>query len=117
MKNYQKALDDMKRHIVGIPVLGWYYTKDADLLQKLVDEKFEFESRKDNLIADSKWECVGECYGDGAFLKRNEVVTFVRKTGKFDVVLIEKENGNDTYMPTQQFLLCFKPIRIGKTNE
>ena len=61
MNKWQKALDDMKRHIVGIPVLKYFYIKDADLLQKLVDEKVEFESRKDKLIVGSQWECVIQC--------------------------------------------------------
>lgn len=37
MNKYQEALDDLKKHIIGIPILSWYYKKDTDTIQELVD--------------------------------------------------------------------------------
>lgn len=37
MNKYQQALENMKHHIVGVPVLKWFYTKDADTIQELVN--------------------------------------------------------------------------------
>lgn len=119
---YQEALDDMKRHIVGIPVLGWYYKKDADLLQKLVDEKFEFESRKDYLVLDSLWECVVECYirYDDIFVRVDDlfvlvtkgyVCQFICEQGDFVIIWCSEDHYK---LPKEQFLLCFKPIKEGE---
>ena len=53
-------------------------TEDALLLNDLVNEKLEQESRKDKLIIGSEWECVANCYcesyGDALKIEKGIVV-------------------------------------------
>jgi hypothetical protein len=76
-------------------------------LQQLIDEKLEQESRKDKLIVGSQWECVANCYyesyGDALKIQKGEVT----KITSYHNHTLAITRG---IMPTQQFLLCFKPI-------
>jgi hypothetical protein len=108
--NYQEALrriidEYIPMHYEGKPMNQ--QTEDALLLQALVNEKLEQESRKDYLIVGSQWECVANCYyesyGDALKIQKGEVT----KITSYHNHTLAITRG---IMPTQQFLLCFKPI-------
>ena len=86
-------------------------TEDALLLNDLVNEKLEQESRKDKLVVGSKWECVANCYcefwGDCLKIEKGTVIQLQSNHGHTLAL-------NRGIMPTQQFLLCFKPLKEGE---
>ena len=114
MKDYQKAFDDMKKHIIGFPILKWIYVKDVNLIQELIDEKVEQETRKDKLVAGSEWVCVTKCYGE---LDKYELISFyegeIYEITNTHFVEEQLELNEYLFVYTQQFLLCFKPIKEG----
>lgn len=94
-----------------------YYTGNKhyfDELENLAIEKDEQESRKDHLIVGSEWECVANCYyesyGDALKIEKGEVT----KITSYHNHTLAITRG---IMPTQQFLLCFKPIKEGDKDE
>lgn len=119
MKDYQGAISRIIDEYIPISYNSKpmnQQTEDALLLQELVDEKIEQESRKDKLIVGSEWECVALC-----------LVAEISSKGKLTSILtvlgvVCTFIGNDDFMstikvkdkhyviPTEQFLLCFKPI-------
>jgi hypothetical protein len=63
-EKYQEALDELECYSIQW-VVNYVDNEAADkmlnhskLLQQLIDEKLEQESRKDKLIVGSEWECV-----------------------------------------------------------
>ena len=95
-----------------------YYTQNKhyfDELEKLAIEKDEQESRKDYLKVGSKWECVANCMIDkGAhsseYVKNGDIVEIHYCDPELFVFIDEHRF---LMIPTQQFLLCFKPIKEG----
>ena len=85
---------------------GEHTIEDFELLKKLAKEKDEQDSRKDKLIVGSQWECVADCYsefwGDCLKVEKGTVVTLQSFHG-FTL------SFNRGIMPTDQFLICFKP--------
>lgn len=135
MKNYQEAIDRIKEHCLASPSrmmgeefgFGHDYDMDHDgyedeieLLQELLDEKTEQESRKDKLIIGSKWECVVDMMAiekpknnvrGWIDITRCEKVTIISLSYKDDNWFIEIGGfGYYVIMAKEQFLLCFKPI-------
>ena len=91
-----------------------YYTQNKhyfDELEKLAIEKDEQESRKDKLIVGSEWECVADCYcefhGEALIIVEGELIK-VQSIHNHTLAI------NRVIMPTQQFLLCFKPLKEGE---
>ena len=91
-----------------------YYTQNKhyfDELEKLAIEKDEQESRKDKLVVGSKWECVANCYcesyGDALKIEKGTVVQLQSNHGHTLAI-------SRGIMPTQQFLLCFRPLKEGE---
>ena len=109
MKKYQEALRRMYELLGKIP----FEVELSDLkpLSELVNEKLEQESRKDKLIVGSKWECVANCYcesyGDALKIEKGEIT----QLQSYHNHTLAISRG---IMPTQQFLLCFKPIEKGE---
>lgn len=113
MNKWQKSLDKVS-NCKG-------FLSDVDLLQQLIDEKIELESRKDKLIVGSKWECVAKSlapismrYIDPILDKRTIAI---QKSWVLTVLEIEKDyvklqyENIKCFLSQDQFLLCFKPIK------
>ena len=93
------------------------FDDDMNVIQKLIDERIEFESRKDKLIVGSEWECILENYS-------MYYEPFIIRIGnKFKIKTIYYEGTMEisnqsfpkgAYLPTQQFLHCFKPSEKGE---
>ena len=58
MKDYQEALDRLENFAYH----GGEKGNNVKIIQELVNEKLEQESRKDKLVVGSEWECVADCY-------------------------------------------------------
>ena len=122
--NYQEALRRMYELLGKIP----YEVELSDLnpLRELVFEKLEQETRKDKLIAGSQWECVAICYSEGISFRAP--ICLVNVKGIVEITEIGESDGihyveysfqngirlDEFAIPTQQFLLCFKPIKEGE---
>ena len=111
MKKYQEALRRMYELLGKIP----FEVELSDLkpLSELVNEKIEQESRKDKLILLSKWECIAKNQGSEYLCETEEIVTI--KLDNSGVILVEHDE-HDAYniIPTEQFLLCFRPLKEGE---
>ena len=124
--NYQEALDELECNAIQWASNHKYNEKHnfyidnemcdemlnhSKLLQQLIDEKLEQESRKDKLVVGSKWKCVANCYcesyGDALKIEKGEI-TQLQSYHNHILAL------NRGIMPTQQFLLCFKPLEEGQ---
>ena len=109
MKDYQEALDRLENFAYH----GGEKGNNVKIIQELVNEKLEQESRKDKLIAGSQWECVANCMIDkGAhsseYVKNGDIVEIHYCDPELFVFIDEHRF---LMIPTQQFLLCFKPIK------
>ena len=111
MNKYQEALDRLENFAYH----GGEKGNNVKIIQELVNEKLEQESRKDKLIVGSKWECVAENRGRNAVFKKG-IQTYIWEV---------KENfvnfGHGTVygyvrdsVPIEQFLLCFKFLKEGE---
>ena len=118
MKDYQEALDRLENFAYH----GGEKGNNVKIIQELVNEKLEQESRKDKLIVGSEWECVAECLServtDGvSYTRLEDIKDSVEITkiglGYVNYKLLKIEMILEFTMPTQQFLLCFKPIKEG----
>ena len=137
MKDYQEALDTLECNAIQWASNHKYNEKHnfyidsemcdemlnhSKLLQQLIDEKVEQESRKDKLIVGSEWVCVAECLSE----RVAKGVSYTRLENIKDIVEITKiglsyvnyklpkiEMLLEFTMPTQQFLLCFRPLNEG----
>ena len=80
--------------------------KDIELIGKLVEKEAERQSRKDNLVVGSKWECVAECFvqfqGEILMAKKGDLLTLFSVSNNTVC-------ASSVVMPTDQFLICFKP--------
>lgn len=109
MNKYQEALKDINTRNEyfkqNIKVHIGRTTMSA--IEELVDKEIELQSRKDKLIVGSEWECVaGSFYGfwgDYVAIKKGTTV----KIGSVNGRMISFDRG--AIVPTDQFLLCFKP--------
>lgn len=117
-EKYQMALNDffeilieskvkLEKNIIGV-------------IKELVNEKLEFESRKDKLIVGSKWECVAVCLVSEISNKEKSIpiLTVLGSVclfvGNDDLMSTIKVKDKRYVIPTSQFLLCFKPIKEGE---
>ena len=75
--------------------------ENLDILQQLTDEKLEQESRKDNLVIGSRWECVCKSYGTVKILD----VHPLSKNVTFGGMIFSRTEKID------DFILCFKPVK------
>ena len=91
--------------------------KAVNDLRELVDKEIELESRKGKLVVGSEWECVAECRAPSQLFKKGQIVSvtsiFIEETVwlfyKHFSEMLKKEYEDETNMPKDQFLLCFKP--------
>ena len=112
MNKYQEALKEITH-------LTFVETKYYEMLKKLVEEKDEQESRKDKLVVGSEWECVVDCLGERKFNNGDTHTMIIRKEQGIEVVkthyisttygFVNSSSSMTFTMPTDQFLLCFKP--------
>jgi hypothetical protein len=128
--NHQEALDELECYSIQW-VVNYMDNEKADkmlnhskLLQQLIDEKIERESRKDKLIVGSEWECVVRCNGMSFSHVEGTIVKIKYLNYDAEVLttpLTELENYLDPWgeyvdidevFTTSQFLLCFKPIKV-----
>jgi len=115
MKDYQEALRNLENYVIEKlreeDLSINHFMIEFEILKQHFDEKLEQESRKDNLIVGSKWECVANCYcesyGDALKIEKGEI-TQLQSYHNHTLAL------NRGIMPTQQFLLCFKPLKEGE---
>ena len=105
MNKYKLALDKLKNYSIGEAL------RCEEILKELVNEKLEQESRKDKLIVGSQWECVANCYyesyGDALKIEKGEIT----QLQSYHNHTLAISRG---IMPTQQFLLCFRPLKEGE---
>ena len=74
MKDYQEALRNLENYVIEKlreeDLSINHFTIEIEVLQQLIDEKLEQESRKDKLILGSKWECIAENRGRNTVFKK-----------------------------------------------
>lgn len=122
MNKYEESLDWLKKtfnQYLGDWQLSSVHFGIHRDFKELVDKETELESRKEKLVVGSVWECVVDC------LVETDNLQLFRLTKRGCVsVKILKHNANYVdveykslllnrvsllSMPTDQFLLCFKP--------
>jgi hypothetical protein len=108
MNKYHEALQDIKLGIRDVS----FYRNSMDVIQKLVDEKLEQESRKDKLIVGSQWECVFECFGENRHYDVKDNVVINKIFNLYGTYINVGHGQIDDNIPEQQFLLCFKPRKV-----
>ena len=88
------------------------FDDDMNVIQKLIDERIEFESRKDKLIIGSEWECIIRYHHyPGEIGKR----VIIKEANKYSVITNYKFNEYITIdLPIEIFLYCHKPIKKGE---
>ena len=123
MKDYQEALDRLENFAYH----GGEKGNNVKIIQELVNEKLEQESRKDKLIVGSRWECVAKSlapisarYIDPIFDKSTIAI---QKSWVLTVLEIEKDyvklqhENTKCFLSQDQFLLCFRPLKEGDKDE
>ena len=131
--NYQEALNSLQEYVIEKlredDLSINHFTIEFDLIQQLIDEKLEQESRKDKLIVGSEWECVAICYSEGISFRAP--ICLVNVKGIVEITEIGESDGihyveyssqnerrlDEYAMPIDQFILCFKPIKEGNKDE
>ena len=118
MKDYQGAISRIVDEYIPIHYEGTptnQQTEDALLLQELVNEKLEQESRKDKLVVGSKWECIAENRGRNTVFKKGIQIYIREVVENFITFGYGTVNGYVVdSVPIDQFLLCFKPLKEGE---
>ena len=122
MKDYQEALDTLECNAIQWASNHKYNEKHnfyidsemcdemlnhSKLLQQLIDEKVEQESRKDKLIVGSEWECICKTYGKVKIIDIHPL----SKTVTFRNMLFSQTEKID------DFILCFKPLKEGDKDD
>ena len=111
MKDYQEALDRLENFAYH----GGEKGNNVKIIQELVNEKIEQESRKEKLIVGSRWECVAKNRGRNTIHKKGIEVYILKIEENFSIISYEIIYGwVEDVIPTDQFLLCFKPIKEGE---
>ena len=116
MNKYQEALNRIIDEYIPMSFDGKpmnQQTADALILQELVWEKTEYESRKDKLIVGSEWECVYQHSNDLIVLDKSDVV-FIKHVGDKMVIYHCNKKDLDRVDYKDHFTLCFKPIEKGE---
>jgi hypothetical protein len=117
MNKYREAFEDafdenIYHRIDNEPTVlvdGIVQVESIELIEQLVSEKEELQSRKDKLVVGSEWECVAHCYGENRQYKpTSKAIIYKIESGYWNYVEIFIDTLLDN-MPTDQFLLCFKP--------
>ena len=128
MNKYKEALRNLENYVIEKlreeDLSINHFTIEIEVLQQLIDEKLEQESRKDKLIVGSQWECVAKCltpisshYID-PILDRRTIA--IQKSWVLTVLEIEKDyvklqhENTKCFLSQDQFLLCFKPLKEGE---
>ena len=115
MKKYKEALRNLENYVIEKlreeDLSINHFTIEFEVLQQLIDEKVEQESRKDKLIVGSKWECVANCFcenwGDALIIRKGDIIQ-MQSIHNHTLAI------NRGIMPTEQFLLCFRPLKEGE---
>ena len=112
-EQYQMALNTLL--MISSEHLGFRLHYEKNLMQELIDYKFEQESRKDKLIVGSEWECVAENRGRNTVFKKGIEIYIWEIEANFITF------GHGTVygyvrdsVPIDQFLLCFKFLKEGE---
>lgn len=119
MNKYQEALHSIYftfHQRVKPKYLSVCEDENLKIIEELVYEKTEQESRKDKLIVGSEWECVADCITEH-YTEDDVVSSRIFKNTLVNVSLIlngvvdlkVKKYGGLRSVMTDQFLLCFKP--------
>ena len=121
MKDYQEMLDELECYALQWAVNYLNNEESIEILnhsktlQVLIDEKLEQESRKDKLIVGSEWECVAKNRGRNTIHKKGIEVYILKIEENFSIISYKTVYGwVEDVIPTDQFLLCFKPIKEGE---
>lgn len=111
MKDYQEALDRLENFAYH----GGEKGNNVKIIQELVNEKLEQESRKDKLIVGSEWECVVSCFANDSMYYKVGVKVKVLSLEEYDKVLFVrvKSEWQEVMFVADQFLLCFRPLKEG----
>lgn len=106
--NYQEALDRLEN-----------FAHHGGIIQELVNEKLEQESRKDKLVVGSEWECIVSCFANDSMFYKVGTKVKVLSLEEYDRVFFVrvKSEWQEVIFVVDQFLLCFKPIKEGEINE
>jgi len=113
---YGRIVDDMET-CIGADENGNInqLTDDVWLIQDLVNERIEFESRKYKLVVGSEWECVVECYGAFNFIDVGERVRIIDVFGGEGLLAIQYLDSElFDQLPISQCLYCFEPVMKGE---
>jgi len=121
MNKYQEALKTLfDTALSGVKPQGidldYLYYQSFELKQ-LIDERIEFESRKDKLIVGSEWECVVTQYidFDGYLSGKGEKYKIIKFSSEHYVIVATLGDVNKTYeILIDQLLYSFKPIEKGE---
>ena len=116
MKDYQGAISRIVDEYIPIHYEGTptnQQTEDALLLQELVNEKLEQESRKDKLVVGSKWECIVSCFANDSMFYKVGTKVKVLSLEEYERVFFVrvKSEWQEVIFVVDQFLLCFKPLK------
>ena len=101
-EKYQMALNTL--FMMSSEHLGFELNYEKNLMQELIDAKFEEESRKNHLIVGSQWECVCKTYGKVKIIDIHPL----SKTVTFRNMLFSQTEKID------DFILCFRPLKEGE---
>jgi len=90
-----------------------HFTIELEVLQQLIDEKSEQESRKYKLIVGSEWECIVSCFANDSMFYKVGTKVKVLSLEEYDRVFFVrvKSEWQEVIFVVDQFLLCFKPLK------
>lgn len=122
MKDYQGAISRIIDEYIPIHYEGTpmnQQTEDALLLQELVNEKLEQESRKDKLIVGSRWVCdldnIAQEFGNYKphveNIKKGLIVEVFDVNGL--IIFGHNQSMESWFMGEEQFIACFRPLKKG----
>ena len=112
MKDYQEALDRLENFAYH----GGEKGNNVKIIQELVNEKLEQESRKDYLKVGSEWVCVVSCFANDSMYYKVGIKVKVLSLEEYDRVLFVKVKSEwqEVMFVAEQFLLCFRPLKEGE---
>ena len=119
MKDYQEALDRLENFAYH----GGEKGNNVKIIQELVNEKLEQESRKDKLIVGSEWVCdVGNKAQEfGNYKPHVENIKKGLIVEVFDVngliIFGHNKSMESWVVGEEQFLACFRPLKEGDKDD
>lgn len=124
--NYQEALDELECYALqwsanyGNEEMADEVLRNSKLLQQLIDEKVEKESRKDKLVEGSKWVCeldnkaqeFGNYKPHVENIKKGLIVEVFNVNG---LIIFGHDKSMESWViGKEQFIACFRPLKEGE---